>query len=95
MSENDLANNDKLASTGEPPAPIPPPKRFRKGALVRVRRKAYEESIEFQASDPKPPEYIFQGPGELLSIKGEYCQIRWRMPVPDVWLKIDYLENWS
>ena len=41
------------------------------------------------------PSYIFEGPGELLAIKGEYGKVRWRMPVPDVWLRIDQLEAWS
>ncbi|KGG13254.1 hypothetical protein EV05_0933 [Prochlorococcus sp. MIT 0601] len=47
------------------------------------------------ASDANPPDYIFDGPGELLLVKGDYCQIRWRRPVPDVWLKIDQLEAWD
>ena len=73
------------------PKPI---KSFRKGSLVRVSRKAYQNSLESRASDESLPEYIFEGPGELLVIKGEYGQVRWRMPVPDVWLRIDQLEAW-
>ena len=77
-------------------APVSPPaKTFRKGALVRVNRKAYEGSVESEASDPSPPNYIFQGPGEVLVVKGEFAQVRWRMPVPDVWLRLDQLEAWS
>ena len=72
-----------------------PSTRFRKGSLVRVNRKAYQNSLESTASDQCFPEYIFEGPGELLVIKGEYGQVRWRMPVPDVWLRIDQLETWS
>ena len=72
-----------------------PSKSFRKGALVRINRKAYQNSLESTASDPNLPDYIFQGPGELLAVKGEYGQVRWRMPVPDVWLRIDQLEAWS
>ncbi len=71
------------------------PNKFRRGALVRVNRKAYESSMEAKASDPCLPDYIFQGPGELLLIKGDYCQVRWRLPIPDVWLRIDQLEAWS
>ena len=70
------------------------PKSFRKGALVRVNRDLYQNSLEAGASDEAPPNYIFEGPGELLVVKGEYAQIRWRMPVPDVWLRIDQLEAW-
>ncbi len=71
------------------------PKAFKKGALIRVNRDAYISSLEAAASDPIPPAYIFKGPGEILNIKDEYCQVRWRMPVPDVWLKINQLESWS
>ncbi len=72
-----------------------PAKSFRKGALVRVKKDAYEGSIEITASDPSMPSYIFEGPGELLAVRGDYGQIRWRMPVPDVWLRMDQLEAWS
>tara|TARA_B100000029_G_C17531300_1_gene943337 strand:+ start:1485 stop:1730 length:246 start_codon:yes stop_codon:yes gene_type:complete len=72
-----------------------PSKTFRKGSLVRVNRKAYQNSLESRASDQFFPEYIFEGPGELLIIKGQYAQVRWRMPVPDVWLRIDQLEAWA
>ena len=72
-----------------------PSKNFRKGALVRVNRKTFQNSLEATASDRSLPDYIFEGPGELLVVKGEYGQVRWRMPVPDVWLRIDQLEPWS
>tara|TARA_B100000965_G_C19334344_1_gene644463 strand:- start:379 stop:642 length:264 start_codon:yes stop_codon:yes gene_type:complete len=61
-------------------------KKFRKGDLVRVDRKKYVNSLESKASDQNLPEYIFEGPGEILLIKGDYCQVRWRRPVPDVWI---------
>ena len=81
-----------MAEEGTSPKPS---KSFRKGALVRVNRQLYENSIEAMASDQCFPDYIFEGPGELLLIKGEYGQVRWRMPVPDVWLRIDQLETWN
>ena len=34
-------------------------------------------------------------PGEILALKGAYAQLRWRRPVPDVWLRLDQLEAWS
>ena len=64
-------------------------KKLRKGDLVRVEREKYLNSLESKASDENLPEYIFQGPGEILLIKGDYCQLRWRRPVPDVWIKSD------
>ena len=69
-------------------------KKFRKGDLVRVSREKFLGSLESFASDQDAPEYLFEGPGELLAIKGEYCQVRWRRPVPDVWLRLDQLESW-
>ena len=68
------------------------PVALRKGALVKVNRAAYDASLEAQASDPQPPAYIFEGPGELLVVKGDYGQVRWNRPVPDVWLRMDQLE---
>ena len=38
---------------------------------------------------------LFEGPGEILTVKGDYGQIRWRRPVPDVWLRVDQLEVWQ
>tara|TARA_B100000700_G_C14847867_1_gene762488 strand:- start:142 stop:393 length:252 start_codon:yes stop_codon:yes gene_type:complete len=70
-------------------------KKFRKGDLIKVDRQAYQDSIEANASDVHAPDYIFDGPGELLVIKGDYGQIRWRRPVPDVWLRLDQLRNWE
>ena len=66
-------------------------KKFRKGDLIKVEREKYLNSLEFKASDDNLPEYIFQGPGEILLIKGEYCQVRWRRPVPDVWINSDHI----
>ena len=66
-------------------------KKFRKGDLIKVEREKYLNSLESKASDDNLPEYIFQGPGEVLLIKGEYCQVRWRRPVPDVWIASDHL----
>ena len=73
------------------------PKRnpLRKGVLVKVNRKKYQGSLESLASDEFSPQYIFEGPGEVLSIKGDFAQIRWRKPVPDVWLRLDQLEIWA
>jgi hypothetical protein len=71
-----------------PPAPAP----LKKGSLVRVCQAAYLGSTEAGASDPEPPQYIFEGPGEILALKGDYAQLRWRRPVPDVWLRLDQLE---
>ena len=68
---------------------------LKKGALVRLNLAAYQRSLEAAASDPVPPAYVLEGPGEILAVKGDYAQLRWRRPVPDVWLRLDQLEAWS
>lgn len=80
-----------------PAAGSAPPKAapLKKGSLVRVNPVAYLGSLEATASDPAPPPYLFEGPGEILAVKGDYAQLRWRRPVPDVWLRLDQLEPWS
>ena len=69
-------------------------KKFRKGDLVKVEREKYINSLESKASDEDLPEYIFQGPGEVLVIKGDYCQIRWRRPVPDIWINSNHIVSY-
>ena len=81
----------KVDDSSSPPKTI---KKFRKGDLVKVEREKYLNSLESKASDINLPEYIFHGPGELLLIKGEYCQVRWRRPVPDVWIKLDHIVSY-
>ena len=69
-------------------------KKLRKGDLVKVEREKYINSLESKASDEDLPEYIFQGPGEVLVIKGDYCQIRWRRQVPDIWMNSDHIVSY-
>lgn len=68
---------------------------MKKGSLVRLDLQSYRGSLEASASAPNPPGYALEGPGEILAVKGEYAQVRWRRPVPDVWLRLDQLERWS
>ena len=69
-------------------------KPLKKGSLVFVDNDIYSKSLEALANDQDLPSYIFEGPGEILSIKEEYAQIRWRRPVPDVWFKLDQLKEY-
>ena len=80
---------EQKATEGKVTPSAPAKKNLRKGSLIRVQRESYIGSLESVASDPVPPDYIFKGPGEVLIVKGEYAQIRWRLPVPDVWLRLD------
>ena len=71
-----------------------PKKPLKKGSLVCLDKDIYIKSVEALASDNDLPSYVFEGPGEILSIKEEYAQVRWRRPVPDVWFKIDQLKEY-
>ena len=70
-------------------------KKFRKGDLVKVEREKYSNSLESKASDDNLPEYIFEGPGEVLLVKDNSCQVRWRRPVPDVWINSNHLVSYN
>ena len=71
-----------------------PNKLLKKGSLVFIDKSIYYKSVEALASDQDLPSYIFEGPGEILSIKEEYAQVRWRRPVPDVWFKLDQIKEY-
>ena len=71
-----------------------PKKPLKKGSLVFVDKSNYMSSIESLASDNDLPNYNFEGPGEILVVKEEYAQVRWRRPVPDAWLKLDQLKEY-
>ena len=71
-----------------------PKKLLKKGSLVFVDRDSLLKSIEALASDTDLPNYVFEGPGEILAVKDEYAQVRWRRPVPDVWFKLDQLKEY-
>lgn len=75
-----------------PGAPAQTP--LKKGSLVRLNRARFEGSLEAAASDSQLPGYVLEGPGEILAVRGDYAQLRWRRPVPDVWLRLDQLEAW-
>jgi hypothetical protein len=65
---------------------------IKKGSLVTVNRERYQGSLEASASDTTAPAYLFTGPAEVLATKGDYAQLRFRRPVPDIWLRLDQLE---
>ena len=71
-----------------------PKKPLKKGSLVVLDFEIYSKSVEALASDIDLPTYVFEGPGEILSIKNEYAQVRWRRPVPDVWFKLEQLKEY-
>tara|TARA_B100000945_G_scaffold270331_1_gene231584 strand:+ start:2684 stop:2926 length:243 start_codon:yes stop_codon:yes gene_type:complete len=72
-----------------------PLKPLKKGSLVILNKEKYLKSLESLASDTELPNYVFEGPGEILIVKEEYAQVRWRRPVPDAWFKLDQLKEFS
>ena len=72
-----------------------PKKPLKKGSLVFIDKSIYDGSVEALASDQDLPSYIFEGPGEILSIKEEYAHVRWRRPVPDVWFKLEQIKEYT
>ena len=70
-----------------------PQKPLKKGSLVVLDYEIYTNSTESLASDKDLPNYVFVGPGEILAIKEDYAQVRWRRPVPDIWFRLDQLKE--
>jgi hypothetical protein len=58
-------------------------------------REKFEHSLEAQASDTRLSPYLFEGTGEVVEIKGDYAQVKFRVPTPNVWLRVDQLETAS
>lgn len=67
----------------------------KKGSMVRIIPEKFADSLEAKASDSRLPPYVFAGTGEVLEIKGDYAQIKFRVPTPTVWLRVDQLEAGS
>lgn len=68
------------------------PAKIKKGSLVRTLREKLENSLEAQASDSRFPPYIFESKGEILELNDEYALVRFYVPTPNVWLRLDQLE---
>lgn len=66
--------------------------KIKKGSLVRAVREQLANSVEAQASDRRFPSYIFDSKGEVVDLKDEYALVRFYVPTPNVWLRLDQLE---
>ncbi len=65
---------------------------MKKGTLIRVIAEQLSDSLEAQASDHRLPGYLLETTGEILDVKGDYALVRFPVPTPNVWLKLDQLE---
>ena len=69
---------------------------MKKGSSVRVVREKIENSLEAKASDPRLPSYIFETKGEIQDTRGDYALIKFgQVPTPNIWLRIDQLEEFK
>lgn len=65
---------------------------IKKGTLVRAVRDKLENSLEAKASDSRFPPYLFETKGEVVDLNDEYALVKFSVPTPNVWLRIDQLE---
>ncbi len=65
---------------------------IKKGDFVKVIAEKLANSLEALASDRRYPPYLFEGRGEVVDIRGDYAQIKFPVPTPPVWLRLDQLE---
>lgn len=68
----------------------------KKGSTVRAIREKLDNSLEATASDPRFPLYIFETKGEVLETNGDYALVKFgQVPTPNVWLRLDQLEEFK
>ncbi|ERN42057.1 cyanobacterial and plant NDH-1 subunit O [Rubidibacter lacunae KORDI 51-2] len=65
--------------------------KLKRGSLVHALPEQLENSLEAGASDPRFPEYIFKTKGEILETDGDYAFVKFFVPTPPVWLRLDQL----
>jgi hypothetical protein len=68
---------------------------IKKGDLVRLVREKFEGSLEAKASDTRLSPYLFEGKGQVVEVRGDYAQVKFPVPTPNVWLRVDQLEAGS
>jgi hypothetical protein len=65
---------------------------IKKGVLVHAIREKLDNSLEAKASDRRFPPYLFESKGEVVDLKDEYALVKFYVPAPNVWLRLDQLE---
>ncbi|MBE9127996.1 MULTISPECIES: NAD(P)H-quinone oxidoreductase subunit O [unclassified Coleofasciculus] len=66
--------------------------KIKKGSLVRANRENLENSLEAKASDTRFPPYLFESDGEIVDIRGDYALVKFYVPTPNIWFRLDQLE---
>ncbi|MEL6439820.1 MAG: NAD(P)H-quinone oxidoreductase subunit O [Cyanobacteria bacterium J06621_8] len=67
--------------------------KMKKGSLVRVIKEKFEGSLEAQSSDVRFPPYLYESKGEIVELNDEYALVQFYVPTPNVWLRLDQLEE--
>ena len=66
--------------------------KIKKGSLVRAVEEKLANSIEAKASDQRFPSYLFDSKGEIVDLNGDYALVKFYVPTPNIWLRLDQLE---
>jgi hypothetical protein len=67
---------------------------IKKGTKVRAIREKLINSLEAQANDPRFAGYIFDTDGEIVELRGDYCQVSFgQVPTPPIWLHKEQLQE--
>jgi hypothetical protein len=66
--------------------------KIKKGSLVRAVKEKLVDSLEAKASDNRFPAYLFESKGEVVDMNDEYAFVKFYVPTPNIWLRLDQLE---
>ncbi len=68
----------------------------KKGSFVHLVREKFENSLEAKASDRRLSSYVFDTKGEVLETRDDYALVKFgRVPTPNMWLKLEQLEEFE
>ncbi len=65
---------------------------IKKGALVKVLKDKLDNSVESKASDSRFPGYLFESNAEVVDVRDDYALLKFSVPTPNVWLRLDQIE---
>lgn len=66
---------------------------IKKGSLVKVVKEKLEGSSEAKASDERLPSYLFKSKGQIVDLNDDYALVQFYVPTPNIWLRLDQLEE--
>ena len=66
--------------------------KIKKGTLVRAVKEKLVNTLEAYASDTRFPDYLFKSKGEVVDVAGEYALVKFFVPTPNIWLRLEQLE---